>query len=765
MATLTTAAPPAPRRPLVGLALSWTAGLGAAHLWPAVPLGAALAMAALGVAAAAALAVRTSRGAAWLAHGAVLLTAWAHGLAAQPGRRADDIARWLQGSARYFDLVLRVSSAPARQPAGETDPGGWRWRGVVEAARTSDTEWRSACGSVDVWMAAEAGRPDPAYGDRWRIGAVVRRGDDGRLRLSAREAAELLQRNGGSPLVAWCYRQRERARDALRRGIEDWTGPAEIIPAMMLGYRDEVPDDLRERFMRTGTAHVFAISGLHVGIFSVVLAAALRTIGVPRRWWGVALIPLLALYTVATGASVSALRAFAIAAVWWLAPVVRRRPDLPTALAAAALLILGFAPVQIAEPGFWYSFIVVAGLAAFTPPIESAGLALLGWTEDEPTADLASPWRVAGRAAGRGLLRLVAASLAAWMASAPLTALTGNQISPAALPGNLMVIPGSFLIVLTGCISLVAGLASQWLAVTLNHANAAICATLARGVDALFALPAGHLAVVAPPLWACVLMYGTISGLLLFRGRVRLTLLAAAAVVAGAGIVRYANDNRARIVLAPPDLAPALLLDAPGERGDWLISPGPAWSAERLIRWLRSHGVDRLDAVVIPVLDADHAGAAPSVLARIPTRRILVPAGRISSSLARRLLDDWRREQRNIVELAEGDEGVLPGDVVWDVWHPPRNASYARSADGGLWLRVARGSAAILLAGPATPAQVGSIERVPFDPVATSVLLERRSSPQDHRWGQAVGTRTFIEHVRDRELTTRQPRSIPLPPR
>lgn len=760
MARLITAVRPAPRRPLVGLALSWTAGLGAAYLWPAIPAGAALASAAL--CGAAALVLRP-RPVAWLAHGAVLLTALTHGLVAQPGRRADDIARWLQGSSRYFDLVLRVSSAPARQRGDETNPGGWRWRGVVEAVRTSDTEWRSAWGHIEVWMADVTGQPDPAYGDRWRIGAVVRRGEDGRLRLFARGPAERLPRKEGSSLVAWCYRQRDRARDALRRGIEDWTGPAEIIPAMMLGYREEVPDELRERFLRTGTAHVFAISGLHVGMFSVVLAAALRTAGVPRRWWGAALIPLLALYTVATGGSVSALRAFAIAAVWWLSPVVRRRPDLPTALAAAALLILAIAPSQIAEPGFWYSFIVVAGLAALTPPIESAVLAAMGWTEVEPPRDVASLWHTVRRTAGRGLLRLVAASLAAWIASTPLTAYTGHQISPAALPGNLLVIPVSFLIVLTGCISLVAGLASEWLAVTLNHANAAICAGLVRGVDAIFALPGSHFAVLAPPLWATGLMYGAIAGLLLFEGRVRLTLLIAAAVVAAAGLVRYVADDHARIVLAPPDLAPAILLDAPGERDDWLISPGPAWRAERLVRWLRSCGVDRLDAMVIPVLDANHAGAAPAVLARIPTRRILVPAGRVQSRIVGRLLDDWRRQNRRLVTLAEADEGTLPGAIVWDVWHPPRHASYARSADGGLWLRIARGRVAILLAGPATPAQVDSIERVPFDPVATVVLIERQGTPSDHAWRGRLGAKTLIEHARDRKPMRTPPASLWLP--
>jgi len=748
MAPLTRQAPAALRRPLVGLALSWVTGLGASHLWPNLPPWGVLGVAAFAVVVAAWLAGRTAGAATWAAHIAVALTALSHGLLAQPGRRADDLARSLNGTPRYVELVVRISSAPARQSGDESDPAYWRWQGHAEAMRITETRWRSLSGQVDVWMPAAPGRPDPVYGDRWHVGGVARRGDDGRVRLSVREPVQLLGRNAGARWRAWCFRQRERAREALRRGIEDWTGPAEIIPAMMLGYRDEVPGDLRERFMRTGTAHVFAISGLHVGIFSVVLAAALRTLGVPRRWWGVALVPMLAVYTVATGASVSALRAFVIAAVWGLAPVVRRRPDLPSALAAAALLILGTAPAQIAEAGFWYSFLVVAGLVALTPPIERFTLTVIGGGESAQPPDSQPGWRAAARAIMGAGTRLMAASIAAWIASAPLTVYTGNQLSPAALPGNLIVIPASFLIVLTGCLSLVAGLISDWLAITLNHSNAAICAGLVRVVDALFSLPGSHFAVVAPPLWAVVLTYLAVAGWRIFEGRARTTLLVATALVTGAGVLRYATDREVKLVPAPPELAPAVLLDVPGERGDWLISPGPRWSADRLLRWLRSRGVDRLDAMLIPVLDAAHAGAAPLVLARVPTRRILVPAGRVVSPLLRRWLEDWRREGRQIVELAEGDEGVLAGDAVWDVWHPPRTASFARSAEAGLWLRVARGRLTILLAGTAVPTQVSSIERIPFDPIASVVLLERAASAEDQRWLNLLGTARVIEHVR-----------------
>lgn len=739
--------PSGPRRPLVGVALTWALGLGVAYLWPIIPIGKTIAIATCCLLLTA-LAAHRSRIASLLAHLAVVLTSLTHGLVSQPGRRADDLRGWWKEPASYFELMLRISSVPVEYEANDTSQGGWRWRGVVEAVRADQAQWCSASGDVEGWLPATPGCPVPAYGDRWYVGGVVRQGKGGELQLSVRGPAHLVARNTGSRWLSWCYAQREKARTALQRGIEDWSGPVDIIPAMVLGYRDDVALELRERFLRTGTAHVFAISGLHVGIFSVVLAGAVRMFGCPRRWWGLALVPLLALYTVATGASVSAVRAFVIASIWWLAPAVQRRPDLPCALAAAALLILGCAPSQIAEAGFWYSFLVVIGLITLTPSLEVGAGILARGTEPAPDSDVGPHRWLIAQGFSHRIVRLAAASVAAWVASTPLTMFTGNQIAPAALPGNLLVIPAAFLIVLTGCLSLVSGLFSTWIAVTLNHANAAICAVLVRAVDALYAMPGSHFAVIAPPLGAVVLFYAATAALRVLEGRARIALLTSATLVAGCGLIRYLSDDRARIVLAPPHLAPAMLLDVPGEHGDWLIDPGPAWTAPQLLRWLRSRGVDRLDAIVLTVLDAHHAGATPSVLARIPTRRILVPSGRVSSPVVRYLLATVAQEGHEIVPLAEGDEGVLPGSVVWDVWHPGRGTSYMKAADGALWLRIARGATAVLLAGPASRAQISSLDRIRFDPAATVIVVERPLTSKDTSWLHVLGPRRVIEHHR-----------------
>lgn len=674
---------------------------------------------------------------AWFLYAGTAAVGCAHAWLSQPGRAADELHRHLVRPEQFVEMTFRIDSDPAA--IAGADGRAWRVTARPESVKAAGGAWVSAGGRISLRMPAGEG-PTPAYGQRWHAAAVVRADAAGRLSADLRPPAVLLSdtSTGGYPLMRWCFAQREASRKALIRGIEAWPDAAGFISALVLGYRADVPPQVRETFMRTGTAHVFAISGLHVGIFATVLAGFLRAAGLPRRWWAAALLPMLALYTLATGAAVSAMRAFVMAAAWWAAPAFRRRPDPPSALGLAAVIILAVAPSQVTEPGFWFSFLVVTALL-----MSGSRMPLENRTEDDLTPQpdnggwLADFWRRA--------LTLPRASWAAWLGSTPLTLYVGHQIAPAALAGNLVVIPAAFLIVLTGCLSLICSPVWPSAALTFNHANAAIATAVMAAVERLFRVPGAYWFAQAPPLWAVVAAYAALAGLRILRGRPRRVLAAAATAVAAAGAIRYATDDRVRLVFPPPDLAPAVLLDGPGERNDWLIDPGPEWQAQRTLRWLRSRGVDRLGAVVLTTLDADHAGALPELLRHVPTKRLLYTAAPARSPVGRQALEAWRAAGRSAPEaLADGAGGVGPGGLEWAVWHPPPGAAFARAADGALWFRAARGSTAVLFAGAATAAQQAALRRPNRDAIATLVVMDRPPMAGDAGWLAEVRAREVL---------------------
>ncbi|MGI8431560.1 MAG: ComEC/Rec2 family competence protein [Chthoniobacterales bacterium] len=68
----------------------------------------------------------------------------------------------------------------------------------------------------------------------------------------------------------------------MTRRLEDSPEVCALINGMALGLRHETPDDIEERFQQTGTLHLFAVAGLHVGNIAQLHWILLRLCRLPR---------------------------------------------------------------------------------------------------------------------------------------------------------------------------------------------------------------------------------------------------------------------------------------------------------------------------------------------------------------------------------------------------------------------------------------------------------------------------------------------------
>ncbi|MBT3193145.1 MAG: ComEC/Rec2 family competence protein [Verrucomicrobia bacterium] len=355
-------------------------------------------------------------------------------------------------------------------------------------------------------------RYPPVYGESWKLTG----------RLSSRRGKNRVARNRytlyvglrdtrlvdrtRSAFMAWCFRSRRRAAAMLSMGIEAHPEISGVVNALLLGYRARLPADVRRCFMRTGTMHVFAISGLHVGILCTIIVFMLGVLRVPRTAWVFALAPLLFVYTNVTGARASAIRASAMMVAYLLAPLVRRGADGVSALALAAIAILLWQPEQLFDIGFLYSFSVVAGIMAIVPIFDER---ITSWWRPDPflPADDAEGQRWWDPVL-RGAVRTFSVSLAAWLTSAPLSLYFFGRFSPVALIGNCLAIPLAFLILVTGCLSIVAGSAAGFLAEVFNHANWCFVKVLVSGMQQLESIRYGWIETGRIPIWGVALWYG-----------------------------------------------------------------------------------------------------------------------------------------------------------------------------------------------------------------------------------------------------------------
>jgi len=369
--------------------------------------------------------------------------------------------------------------------------------------------------SVRLYGAGSARIPD--YGEEWML-AGKWRGTRGVLEVSRRNARWLAD-GRGSRIAEACLRARQSAARQLSAGIGSFPGTVSLLHALLLGYRSQLSGPARDAFAATGTLHIFAISGLHVGIICGMIIFVLKVVRVSRVHWVLFLAPLIAAYTFSTGARPSAVRACVMAIVYYAAPLVGRRTDPVSALAAAALLVLAWSPTQLQDAGFVFSFVVVAGILAFYPPFERALRPL--WQPD-PLRLQAEPKPVAwARSTLRYVLNLGALGCAAWLASAPLSALYFGRFAPIAMVGNLVVIPLAFSILVGGALSLVLGACAGFFSVVFNHANVALVWLLTRAINALAAVPFGTTRIPRPPLWAVLAWYAALlfAAARLRRGR------------------------------------------------------------------------------------------------------------------------------------------------------------------------------------------------------------------------------------------------------
>src|SRR6266496_1811731 len=136
---------------------------------------------------------------------------------------------------------------------------------------------------------------------------------------------------GASPPLA--DRFRRWSQKTLAAGLPNEDESLHLLWAMALGWTTALTDEVSEPFMRTGTMHIFAISGLHIALIAGILVSLLRVLQIPRGLCGWLVIPLIWFYTAATGWQSSAIRSTIMMSIVIAGWALKRPSDLLNSLA------------------------------------------------------------------------------------------------------------------------------------------------------------------------------------------------------------------------------------------------------------------------------------------------------------------------------------------------------------------------------------------------------------------------------------------------
>lgn len=529
--------------------------------------------------------------------------------------------------------------------------------------------------------------------------------------------------------VRTLFRVRDRIRSRFRDLLAGRPDERAVLQALLLGNRSDLSREALDTFARSGLIHVFAFSGLHVGMLAWMCWAVLRRLGLGIRSRAWVISPLVFSFVVFSGMRASSLRALIMLVCLWAAPAFYRRTRAQEAFALALCVILALSPGQIQDIGFQFSFLLVAALLAFAS-------SSLGWMLTRLSPDPWAPPNPAREWRERVLWRrgLSAVVVSGWclLVSAPLTAYHFHLFSPIGFVGNLLAVPLVFLILLTGFPAMLISLLPVPGAFLALEVPRTLCSLLLIWSKTLESVPGGWQWVAAPALGLLMAGYAVLVLLWRFpRWRRPCICLLVALFLMDAGS-RFRVWSRSEMWVFPEGRGTTFLLRRPFQPAV-LVDTGSPWDVWYVKQALQQRGIDRIGALILTHPDPHHIGGAPELQQMWTPGEILAFSGDVNSL-------PFETSPGAIHGIHSGQVKKIAGWTV-ECLHPSPGRTGGRADDRSLVLRCSSGFQSILLMG-------GGGARVEERLLQEKQPLSARILCAGHPREGALLTDPFLEAVR-----------------
>ncbi len=465
----------------------------------------------------------------------------------------------------------------------------------------------------------------------------------------------------------WVDSLRQEVSQSIHHWLSDddqLSAMAGLLTALAVGDRAGVQADQWQDLLHTGTNHMMAISGLHIGLaylFGYLLGRWLTPVSLMKRYpaqqVGVLTGMLMATaYALLAGFSIPSQRAFLMMLSFACAALLRRNFSALDALGLALLLVLVWDPLSVLSPGFWFSFIAVAVIfyslsenGLLRPLRDNSQIAVNPDTGADITNNRVQTVRQQMRAFGHKVLFWTGLQVTLTLALFPLSLYLFQQSSLVAPLANLILVPYvSFLVVPFVLFALLCYPFSLLLSEWCFSVAASLLQWIWPFLHFLADLPFAYYVEGMFSSWHLILAAVALSLLLiplklLVKVFERLGYFPAAAVVNG---FRFAPvvllfapllfHHRSEVDLKHGEFTVTILDVGQGlanvvqTANHTLVFDTGARFSDKLdagtsvvLPFLRSRGVRDLDILMISHGDADHIGGAASVLNEYPETRLI----------------------------------------------------------------------------------------------------------------------------------------------
>ena len=408
--------------------------------------------------------------------------------------------------------------------------------------------------------------------------------------------------------------------------------------ALLLGDTADLGFETTWALKTSGIYHVVAVSGMHVSIlFALLYILCCRK----RVLTAVVGFPVLLLFTAVAGFSPSIVRASIMQALMILALLADKEYDPPTALAAAALLILAVNPLSITSVSFQLSVGCMAGIFLFSQRIHDF---LLCKTRLGPAKGKSLKARLT-----RWLVGSVSMTLGAISLTTPLSAFYFGNVSIAGVLSNLLtlwfvslIFYGIVAACVLGALWLPLGTGMGWLIAWPIRLILWVTDMISR-----VPLSSVYTSSIYIVIW---LVFVYILLTVFFKNKKKHPVVLTVCILSGllgAVTCSYMEPrlDSYRITAVDVGQGQCLLLqnegkyymvDCGGDSGDE--------AATRASQLLLSQGIFRLDGLILTHYDADHAGGAEQLLSVIPADTLYLPIQEEESNIRDALAKKYEKK-------------------------------------------------------------------------------------------------------------------------
>ena len=406
----------------------------------------------------------------------------------------------------------------------------------------------------------------------------------------------------------------------------------ELANALILGFRKNIPRQIQDAFIQTGTAHLLAISGLNVSLIAGLFYLLNQLIGIGRVFNLFLIAFFIAFYTVLAGASFPVLRAGIMGVVVAVGFLIGEERNLKSAFFFAFFILLVFSPSALFQASFQLSFVAMASLIFILPRLEKIFISI----KPQEKFFYSSRFYFFLIRIGHSFAQTLIASVAVTMGMFPILVWYFNLFSLVGFLANLFVVPVCTIGIALALALLALDFIFPSLAYWFHFLPLAFFQLELWLVQFFSSASIGYRYVSSPPWFVFILYYGFLFGWLFLparfvKAKVRSMCLSGVAIVSVVFSVRWMHPSPHFTFFDLGKSSDAAYLSF-SNGANCLVNTGKHFPSDQAYWILRpffmGSQVQRLDSILLTKVDGSHAGGFRTVTEHVKFQKLWTPSGK-----------------------------------------------------------------------------------------------------------------------------------------